>query len=132
MTIRMKAATFVAALAVAAAFTNPIDAQAAALIQSSLPTQVSSGATQLPPNSTELPACNEVDKQSRALSATDNPQITAVMGGGRKLSYALPGASDEYLTINEPPSGFDPLTASDAELQNWGFPPRPSNAAGLE
>ncbi|MFY9906438.1 MAG: hypothetical protein WBX02_22325 [Terriglobales bacterium] len=25
-----------------------------------------------------------------------------------------------------PPAGFDPVTASDNELKQWGFPPRPS------
>jgi hypothetical protein len=32
-----------------------------------------------------------------------------------------------------PPAGFDPLTASDVELEQWGFPPRPgtSNAAAF-
>lgn len=34
----------------------------------------------------------------------------------------LPGAT----TIEAPPAGFDPITASDEELQYHGFPPRPN------
>jgi Peptidase A4 family len=34
----------------------------------------------------------------------------------------LPGAT----TIDAPPAGFDPLTASDQDLQYYGFPPRPN------
>ncbi len=58
--------------------------------------------------------------------------MTKIAGGGTKYSYALPGSSDEYMTVNEPPKDFDPLKASDAELRAWGFPPRPSNAGGIE
>jgi len=35
------------------------------------------------------------------------------------------------MTVNEPPSGFEPTKASTAELELWGFPPRPSNQAGM-
>jgi hypothetical protein len=121
---------------IAAALCDPAWASAAedaALqVRSTLPVVVSAGATQPPPDSTELPDCNEFNPQSRALGATDNPQITKVEGGGTKYSYAVPGASDEYITVSEPPTGFDPLAASDAELQTWGLPPRPSNEAGRE
>ena len=37
----------------------------------------------------------------------------------------LPGAT----TIDAPPVGFDPITASDEELAYHGFPPRPSQSA---
>lgn len=33
--------------------------------------------------------------------------------------------SEKVFTYSLPPSGFDPLTASDAELAKYGFPPRP-------
>src|ERR1700747_1236531 len=36
----------------------------------------------------------------------------------------LPGAS----TIEAPPAGFDPITASDEELAYHGFPPRPNQS----
>jgi hypothetical protein len=37
----------------------------------------------------------------------------------------LPGAT----TIDAPPAGFDPINASDQDLQFHGFPPRPNQAA---
>jgi hypothetical protein len=42
------------------------------------------------------------------------------------MNLATPG-----FVYDLPPAGFNPLTASDAELEQWGFPPRPSpsNAA---
>ncbi|HVO53903.1 MAG TPA: G1 family glutamic endopeptidase [Solirubrobacterales bacterium] len=88
--------------------------------------------TASPASTTELPDCSLVDTGLAPLSAADRPLVTKISGGGRKYSYALPGGSSEYMTVNEPPTGFDPLIASDAELQLWGFPPRPSNSAGLE
>ncbi len=36
----------------------------------------------------------------------------------------LPGAT----TIDAPPAGFDPINASDQDLQFYGFPPRPNQA----
>jgi hypothetical protein len=60
------------------------------------------------------------------LGEVSEPQITKIEGGGRKYSYAIPGLpEDEYMTVSEPPKGFEPLKASDAELETWGFPPRP-------
>lgn len=107
-------------------------APSALAVQSSFTVRTSSGSVVPPPAGTELPNCNEVDHQSRVLGATDDPQITKVEGGGKKYSYSLPGGTGEYVTVNEPPEGFNPLTASEKELQTWGFPPRPSNAAGVE
>jgi Peptidase A4 family len=103
-----------------------------AAVPSAFGAEATTGATTAPPPSTELPDCSQMDAQAPALSASDNPAVTKVADGGKKYSFALPGSSDEYMTVNEPPAGFDPLTASDAELQLWGFPPRPSNDAGLE
>ena len=34
--------------------------------------------------------------------------------------------------IGAPPSGFNPLTATDNELQQYGFPSRPSDAKELQ
>jgi hypothetical protein len=101
-------------------------------VQSSFAVRTSSGAVLPPPAGSELPNCQEVDPQSRALGATDDPSITKIEGGGKKYTYALPDGLGEYMTVSEPPEGFDPLTASGKELQTWGFPPRPTNAAGIE
>jgi Peptidase A4 family len=106
---------------------------AAMAVTTTLPVEFSEGETQSPPDSTELPKCGQMNPQAPALGATDNPQITKIEGGGKKYSYALPGLpADEYMTVNEPPAGFDPLKASDSELELWGFPPRPENQAGME
>jgi peptidase A4-like protein len=107
-------------------------ASSADAVQTSLPVLRSDGAVKPPPSMTELPDCNETNSQDPTTGTNDNPQITMIEGGGKKYSYALPGSSDEFITVSEPPQGFDPLTASDAELQTWGFPPRASNAAGME
>jgi hypothetical protein len=40
----------------------------------------------------------------------------------------LPGAT----TIAAPPAGFDPLSASDEDLQYYGFPPRPNQNTNAE
>jgi hypothetical protein len=116
----------------AAAQTAVATTETGAQISTSVPIEMSAGKIEPPPKVTELPACDETDRQAPALGATDNPQITNIEGGGKKYSYALPGDNGEYITVNEPPEGFEPLTATDQELQKWGFPPRPSNAAGME
>jgi hypothetical protein len=36
-----------------------------------------------------------------------------------------PTVAAGQVTSSRPPAGFDPLTASDDELQRYGFPPRP-------
>lgn len=107
-------------------------APSARAMESTLGVRASAGETAPPPEATALPECSEAATDAAALNAADDPAITKIAGGGKKYSFALPGGSDEYMTVNEPPAGFDPLTATDAELQLWGFPPRPANAEGLE
>lgn len=102
-------------------------------VPTTLPVEVSSGETEPPPPATEIPDCSETNQQAPVLGRLDNPQITKVEGGGTKYSFALPeSAEDEYMTVNEPPQGFEPLKADDEELELWGFPPRPTNEAGME
>ena len=36
-------------------------------------------------------------------------------------------ATNKVFTYSEPPDGFNPLSASDAELAKYGFPPRPDS-----
>jgi hypothetical protein len=43
-----------------------------------------------------------------------------------EIPVNLPGAT----TTLAPPASFDPLTATDADLAFYGFPPRPSDASG--
>ena len=53
---------------------------------------------------------------------------SALSGGGTLYSYDLDG-----MTLNAPvpPNGFQPLTASAAQLAEYDFPPRPSSPADL-
>jgi hypothetical protein len=49
-------------------------------------------------------------------------------GGGVEYDYSVNGAlTREYL----PPPGFEPLTATAAQLAEYGFPLRPADATGL-
>jgi peptidase A4-like protein len=41
--------------------------------------------------------------------------------------YDPKGIATPGFVYDVPPAGFDPLTASDIELQQWGFPPRPKS-----
>lgn len=48
--------------------------------------------------------------------------------GGHSYIYDVDGLRTEYLV---PPPGFDPRTASDAQLDTYGIPSRPTDAADL-
>lgn len=55
------------------------------------------------------------------------PYASAQQGIDNRIPTNLPGV----FTYASPPSGFDPLTASDDQLAAYGFPPRPDkNASG--
>jgi hypothetical protein len=56
-------------------------------------------------------------------------QVSAAPDGSTTYTYKYANG----LTATEvvPPPGFHPLTASDAELQKYGFPPRPTTATQL-
>jgi hypothetical protein len=64
-------------------------------------------------------------------TSTDNSDLTSAA----KIQTAKPGVvyTPEQLGIDIPipPKGFNPLTASSAELIKYGFPPRPTNAQDL-
>ena len=49
------------------------------------------------------------------------PNASAQQSNDNSVATNLPGAT----TFIAPPSGFNPLTASDGELAAYGFPPRP-------
>jgi hypothetical protein len=121
-------ALYVPGMAMAAPFTSEPPA-------SSLPPEVSAGETQPPPESTEVQHCttSASGEPVPTPGETSEPQITKIEGGGKKYSYQIPGLpEDEYLTVSEPPKGFEPMKASDAELEIWGFPPRPPHESELE
>jgi hypothetical protein len=46
--------------------------------------------------------------------------------------HAVPTNMPGVSAITQPPADFDPLTASDEALREWGYPPRPTAAAGSE
>jgi len=46
----------------------------------------------------------------------------------RRFHYTLDGSD---ITVTIPPPAWRPLTGSDQELEMYGFPPRPKDAAGL-
>jgi hypothetical protein len=58
------------------------------------------------------------------------PEIgtTALPGGGRPYNYYVNGAVTKVIA---PPAGFRPLTASPAQLDEYGFPSRPSDPGDL-
>jgi hypothetical protein len=58
------------------------------------------------------------------------PMISRLPDGSTVSSYALPGGG--VMTTTTPLPSFDPLAASDAQLAEYDFPPRPSDAAGLQ
>jgi hypothetical protein len=47
-------------------------------------------------------------------------------GGGHSYDYAVDGMRVRFYT---PPAGFNPGTASNARLQEYGFPPRPAKGS---
>lgn len=56
----------------------------------------------------------------------------SISGNAQPLSHAVPTNLPGIYAITQPPSSFDPLTASPTELQSWGYPPRPSASEGPE
>lgn len=55
----------------------------------------------------------------------ETPVITPLPDGGQKYTYAGDGTSP--VSTEVPPAGFSPLSASDQELEEYGFPMRPSD-----
>ena len=56
--------------------------------------------------------------------------VTNKEAGASTEIYTLGGS--EELMINAPPISFDPLTATPAELRDFGFPDRPTNNGALK
>lgn len=54
--------------------------------------------------------------------------VTALPGGGLSHNYIVHSAA---VHVFIPPAGFEPATATTAQLNEYGFPPRPADAAGL-
>lgn len=54
--------------------------------------------------------------------------VSPLPGGGKSYEYNVDGVPYTYFV---PPAGFDPLTATDAQLREYAIPPRPTNPALL-
>jgi hypothetical protein len=65
-----------------------------------------------------------------SLTITVYPVDTPLPNGGLETTYALPDG--EVIVVKTPPPGFDPLTATDAELTEFGFPLPPPDDSGLQ
>lgn len=63
-------------------------------------------------------------------TTTIEPVVTGRPDGSIVTTYKLPDG--ELLTSTTPPPGFDPLTAPDTLLAEYGFPARPSDARDLQ
>lgn len=71
-----------------------------------------------------------VYSQSQAIAAgIFTRKMTVNSDGSRTYTYKY--ANGITVTSVTPPPGFQPLTASDAELSKYGFPIRPTTSAGL-
>ncbi|MGO9740197.1 MAG: G1 family glutamic endopeptidase [Roseiarcus sp.] len=46
--------------------------------------------------------------------------------------HAVPTNLYGVYAVTQPPAEFNPLTASSADLESWGYPPRPGSAEGPE
>lgn len=55
--------------------------------------------------------------------------VTDLPGGGATYNYDMGHGVVAHMTM--PPAGFDALTASDAQLAEYGFPARPTDPAQL-
>jgi hypothetical protein len=79
------------------------------------------------PANGSVPGCDPSDPAATN-STPETTEPTA--GGGQVETYQTREGTTISLTV--PPAGFNPATASDTELAEYGFPARPSNPAEAE
>lgn len=58
------------------------------------------------------------------------PVVTSLDNGATLTTFVLP--SGEVVEVTTPPAQFTPLSATQSQLIEFGFPPRPLDAADLE
>lgn len=77
----------------------------------------------LVPANGSVPGCNP----SNPAATVSTPETSKpIEGGGHVETYRT---REGTISLTVPPAGFNPGTASEAELAKYGFPPRPSNPA---
>jgi hypothetical protein len=62
-------------------------------------------------------------------TTTVTSSVAALSDGGSQNVYELPNGS--AMVVRTPPIGFDPVSASDTQLAEYSFPPRPTEASAL-
>lgn len=72
-------------------------------------------------NALENHNANETES---ALTTIDYDHIEELADGGKIYVYIINGIENRFPV---PPEGFKPLTASDEQLETYGFPPRPTD-----
>jgi hypothetical protein len=70
------------------------------------------------------------DSMATSSSISIFPVVTTMADGSTQSTYALPNGEVE--TIMTPPPGFEPPTASNSQLVELGFPPRPTDPTDLQ
>jgi hypothetical protein len=56
-------------------------------------------------------------------------QVQALLGGGTTYTYEINGVKDTYFI---PPKNFNPLSATNDQLKEYGFPSRPTDPDRLK
>jgi hypothetical protein len=74
-----------------------------------------------------LPGCDPLDPSS---TESTPQEVIAIPGGGSRAIYET--VSGLTLEFSTPPSSFNPGTASDEELEKYGFPEPPTGTADRE
>ncbi len=79
-------------------------------------------------HSTASTTCAATASTALAQTHVNPSSISTLPQGGHSYVYNL---SSHQLRFAVPPAGFNPLTATAAELATYGLPPRPAGAAAL-
>lgn len=75
------------------------------------------------------PSSQPVSCQADDMSTVPVVSSTQLDDGGTTYTFQLDGST---FNSSVPPSNFDPVTATDDQLQTYGFPPRPTNPTDLQ
>jgi hypothetical protein len=120
------------ALAAAASVLPLMIAPASASSAQTAPAAAGSAPIATPPSncSSTFDPYNYTQAAVAACGYPVSPQtaLNAMPGGGTSYDYSLDGSTVRFYV---PPAGFDPATASAAQLDEYGFPPRPTDPGAL-